>query len=229
MDASRSRRAPRSHDFLELRGGMRRIRSDLHSRTDVHGLQKHAGPGIPQNGGGIRRRRRCFAATDCSDFHRLSFGCPPGIEGIITQYPPNTRGFPRHVNGKRRSSSWQSNIGIEASSEASGRQNRAEVLRHYGDAGLSSLHASNASGWFTPASRIRRMPPAGDAGIAQHESANVAANTYIHLYSAGPYGRLAAECQKYADSGIHCRVSSPENACKPRSPRDCCRSAAGLD
>ncbi len=38
---------------------------------------------------------------------RQSCGCSPAIEGIITQCPPNTRGFPRHVNGKRRSSGWQ--------------------------------------------------------------------------------------------------------------------------
>jgi hypothetical protein len=43
---------------------------------------------------------------------RQSCGCSPAIEGIIAQYPPNTRGFPRHMNGKRRSSSSQPNVGI---------------------------------------------------------------------------------------------------------------------
>ena len=43
---------------------------------------------------------------------RQSCSCSPAIEGIITQYPPNTRGFPRHVNGKGRSPSWQPNVGI---------------------------------------------------------------------------------------------------------------------
>jgi hypothetical protein len=56
MDASRSRRAPRS-DFVELRGGMRRIGSDQHSHTDVHALPRHVDPGLP-----LKRRRRNPAA-----------------------------------------------------------------------------------------------------------------------------------------------------------------------
>ena len=62
-----------------------------------------------RNGARVLRSDRLLGLPPAD---RQSFGCSPAIEDVITQYPPNTRGFPRHVDGERRSSSWQPNIGI---------------------------------------------------------------------------------------------------------------------
>jgi hypothetical protein len=73
----------------------------------------------------------CFAAAESSDWRQRvgkASAAHLRFKGIIAQHPPNTRGCPRHVNGKRLSSSWQPNKGSEASSEAARRRNPAEVL-----------------------------------------------------------------------------------------------------
>ena len=58
MNLSRSRRGARSHEFEELRGGMRRIGATCTATQTYTRCKDMPIPEYDRNGGGIRRRRR---------------------------------------------------------------------------------------------------------------------------------------------------------------------------
>ena len=58
MNLSRSRRGARSHEFVELRGGMRRIGATCTATQTYTRCKDMPIPEYDRNGGGIRRRRR---------------------------------------------------------------------------------------------------------------------------------------------------------------------------
>ena len=58
MNLSRSRRGARSHEFVELRGGMRRIGATCTAAPKRMRCKHIAAREYDRNGGGIRRRRR---------------------------------------------------------------------------------------------------------------------------------------------------------------------------
>jgi hypothetical protein len=196
MGASASGHEPRSRAIAGLARWNATDRSDLHSRNDAYALQRHGSPGIPPSQRGVRRRRRfrryvLFASQRLRRLppaDRRSFGCPLAIKCSITQYPPNTRGFPGHVNGKCRSSSWQPNVGLlrRVRRQPAGRRNRVAVVWCRDGAGPSSLHARNASG----CSR-RRLGNGGSAGVRCRIPLTTRRNRRSMYILAGPCGRSA--------------------------------------
>ena len=78
MNLSRSRREARFHEIEGVARWNAKDRSDLHSRTDAHALQRRSNSGIRperrRNPAAPSRSRRngvlCCAATDCSDCRR---------------------------------------------------------------------------------------------------------------------------------------------------------------
>ena len=192
MNLSRSRREARSHEFVEVRGGLRRIGATCTATQTYTRCKDMPIPEYDQNGGGIRRRLRVLVGMaslasqrPASDrllglppADRQSCGCSPAIEGISIQYPPKHARVSDRMSGKRRSSTLETKLGELVADSFRTNGKRAQTVLMVNAAAARRFPAASRAGRAAPATCGKRVPPADEGVLERGHACAQSRRTY---------------------------------------------------